>query len=145
MARIIEYDEIKHILPHRFPLLLIDRVLDYEENQRIQAIKNVTASEIYFQGHFPKRAVMPGVLIIEAMAQAGGILLLKSRSSENNLVYFTSIEKAKFRRPVRPGDRLEFHVSVLRLKSTYCKLEGKAYVDGQLAAEAVFSSALSVE
>lgn len=145
MARIIEYDEIKHILPHRFPLLLIDRVLDYEENEQIQAIKNVTASEIYFQGHFPKRAVMPGVLIIEAMAQAGGILLLKSRSEENNLVYFTSIEKARFRRPVRPGDRLEFHVSVLRLKSAYCKLEGKAYVDGQLVAEAVFSSALSVE
>lgn len=145
VVRMIEYDEIKHILPHRFPLLLIDRVLDYEENKQIQAIKNVTASEIYFQGHFPKRAVMPGVLIIEAMAQAGGILLLKSRSEENNLVYFTSIEKAKFRRPVRPGDQLKFHVSVLRLKSTYCKLEGKAYVDGQLAAEAVFSSALSVQ
>ena len=145
MSGIIEYDEIKQILPHRYPLLLIDRVIEYKENESIRAYKNVTGSEPYYQGHFPKRAIMPGVLMIEAMAQAGGILLLKSRGEENSLVYFTSIEKAKFRKPVRPGDRVEFEVRVIRLKSRYCKLEGHAYVDGHLVAEAIFSSALSMD
>ena len=145
MSGIIEYDEIKNILPHRYPLLLIDRVLEYVENESIRAYKNVTGNEIFFQGHFPKRAIMPGVLLIEAMAQAGGVLLLKSRGEENSLVYFTSIEKAKFRKPVRPGDRVDFDVKVLRLKSRYCKLEGRAFVDDQLVAEAVFSSALSMD
>ena len=145
MSGFIEYDEIKNILPHRYPLLLIDRVLEYVENESIRAYKNVTGSEPFFQGHFPNRAIMPGVLMIEAMAQAGGVLLLKSRGEEKSLVYFTSIEKARFRKPVRPGDRVDFHVNVLRLKSSYCKLEGRAYVDGQLVAEAIFSSALSMD
>ncbi len=145
MSGIIEYDEIKAILPHRYPMLLIDRVLEYTENESIRAYKNITGNEEYLQGHFPRRAIMPGVLLIEAMAQAGGILLLKSRQEENSLVYFTAIEKARFRKPVRPGDRVEFRVNVIRLKSKYCKLEGRAYVDDQLVAEAVFSSALSVD
>lgn len=145
MPQTIEYEEIKSIMPHRYPFLLVDRVTHYENNKYIEAYKNVTGNEPFFQGHFPKKSVMPGVLVIEAMAQAGGILLLKDKTKEGGLVYFTSIEKARFRRPVTPGDQLRFEVTVLRLKSSYCKLSGKAYVDNKLVAEAVFSSALSVK
>lgn len=144
MSQVIEFEEIKKILPHRYPFLLVDRVIDYQTNTFIEAIKNVTGNEPFFQGHFPSRAVMPGVLIIEAMAQAGGILLLQSRAEEGNLVYFTTIDKARFRRPVVPGDQIKFHVDVMRLKATYCKLSGRAYVNDNLVAEATFSSALSV-
>ena len=145
MTHIIDYEEIKSIMPHRYPFLLVDRVTDYEDDKFIEAYKNVTGNEHFFQGHFPEKSVMPGVLVIEAMAQAGGILLLKNRQKNGSLVYFTSIEKAKFRHPVVPGDKLRFEVNVLRLKSSYCKLSGKAYVDDKLVAEAVFSSALSVK
>jgi len=145
MTRTMDYEQIRSILPHRYPFLLVDRVVDYRENEWILAYKNVTGNEAFFQGHFPSRAVMPGVMIVEAMAQAGGILLLKSRSEENSLVYFTSIEKARFRKPVRPGDRMEMEVEVLRLRSSYCKLKGVAKVEGAVVAEAVFSSALSVD
>ncbi len=144
MTRTIEYEEIKTIMPHRYPFLLVDRVTHYEDDKYIEAYKNVTGNEPFFQGHFPEKSVMPGVLVIEAMAQAGGILLLKRKKGTGGLVYFTAIEKARFRQPVVPGDQLRFEVTVLRLKSSYCKLSGKAFVDDKLVAEAVFSSALSV-
>jgi beta-hydroxyacyl-ACP dehydratase FabZ len=134
---------ILSVLPHRYPLLLVDRVLELEPGRRIAAIKNVTVNEPFFVGHFPGRPVVPGVLLIEGMAQAGGLLLLSDLPDRaNKLLYFAAIEEAKFRRPVVPGDQIRYEVEVLRLRSTYCKLAGKALVDGQLAAEAVCSSAM---
>lgn len=134
---------ILSVLPHRYPLLLVDRVLEMEPGKRIVAIKNVTINEPVFQGHFPGRPVMPGVLLIEGMAQAGGLLLLSDvPDRDKKLVYFASIEEAKFRRPVVPGDQIRYELEVLRLRSTYCKLAGKVTVEGQLAAEAVISSAM---
>jgi len=134
---------ILSVLPHRYPLLLVDRVLELEPGRRIVAIKNVTINEPFFAGHFPGRPVVPGVLLVEGMAQAGGLLLfadVADRSSK--LLFFASIEEAKFRRPVVPGDQIRYEVEVLRLRSTYCKLAGKALVDGQIAAEAICSSAM---
>ncbi|HEX2224672.1 MAG TPA: 3-hydroxyacyl-ACP dehydratase FabZ [Thermoanaerobaculia bacterium] len=136
---------IQTILPHRYPLLLIDRVLEIEPKKRIVAIKNVTINEPVFLGHFPQRPVMPGVMLVEGMAQAGGVLLLQDfppEEREKKLVYFMGIEEAKFRRPVVPGDQIRYEVEVLRLRSLHCKLSGKVLVDGQLAAEAVISSAM---
>ncbi|HEY0513730.1 MAG TPA: 3-hydroxyacyl-ACP dehydratase FabZ [Thermoanaerobaculia bacterium] len=134
---------ILSMLPHRYPILLVDRVLEIEPRKRIVAIKNVTINEPIFLGHFPGRPVLPGVLLIEGMAQAGGLLLLSDiPNRQNKLLYFASIEEAKFRRPVVPGDQVRYEVEVLRLRSTYCKLAGKVLVDGQLAAEAVISSAM---
>lgn len=134
---------ILSVLPHRYPILLVDRVLEMEPRKRIVAIKNVTINEPIFLGHFPGRPVLPGVLMIEGMAQAGGLLLLSDiPDREKKLLYFASIEEAKFRRPVTPGDQLRYEVEVLRLRSTYCRLAGRALVDGQVAAEAVLSSAM---
>jgi len=134
---------ILSVLPHRYPILLVDRVLEMEPGKRIVAVKNVTINEPVFLGHFPGRPVMPGVLLIEGMAQAGGLLLLHDvPDRQSKLLLFASIEEAKFRRPVVPGDQIRYEIEVLRLRSTYCKLAGKALVDGQLAAEAVLSSAM---
>lgn len=134
---------IMSVLPHRYPLLLVDRVLELEPGRRIAAIKNVTINEPFFAGHFPGRPVVPGVLLIEGLAQAGGLLLLSDLPDRGNkLLYFAAIEDAKFRRPVVPGDQIRYEVEVLRLRSTFCKLAGKALVDGQIAAEAVCSSAM---
>ena len=140
---VINIDEIMKLLPHRFPFLLVDRIVELEENKRIVGIKNVTINEGFFQGHFPKTPIMPGVLIIEAMAQVGGILLLRTiPDRENKLVYFMGIDQAKFRKPVLPGDQLRFEVEVLRLKSRVCKMQGKAYVGEELVAEAIIMSSM---
>jgi len=134
---------IMSVLPHRYPILLVDRVLEIEPKKRIVAVKNVTVNEEVFQGHFPGKPVFPGVLLIEGMAQAGGLLLLHDLPDrEGKLLYFTGIEQAKFRRPVVPGDQVRFEVEVLRLRSSFCKVAGKALVDGELAAEAILSTAM---
>jgi 3-hydroxyacyl-[acyl-carrier-protein] dehydratase len=129
--------EIMAILPHRYPFLLIDRVLEMERKTRIIAIKNVTANEPHFTGHFPDYPIMPAVLQIEAMAQAGGALLLTEiPDRENKLMVFAGIEAAKFRRPVVPGDQLRIEVTVLNWRSTAVKLKGVATVAGEVACEA---------
>ena len=130
-------------IPHRYPLLLVDRVLNIEPEKRIEALKNVTSNEDFFNGHFPGAPIMPGVLIVEAMAQAGAVLLLHDMPNrEERLVYFSGIDRARFRRPVVPGDQLIFHVEVLKLRSRTCKMKGRAMVDGKLVAEAEIMSAL---
>lgn len=133
--------EIQSLLPHRYPFLLIDRVIEIEPLKRIVAIKNVTMNEPFFQGHFPGAPVMPGVLIIEAMAQAGAVLLFREvPDRENKLMYFAAIEEARFRKPVTPGDQLRLEVSVMKYRSGYGKLEAKAYVDGNVVCEAIITS-----
>jgi len=128
---------ILDIMPHRYPMLLVDRVIALEEGSHIEALKNVTINEPFFQGHFPGHPIMPAVLIIEAMAQAGGLLLLHSVDDPNDkLMYFMSIDGAKFRRPVTPGDQLRFVVRLLKLKNRISKMRAEAFVDGQLVAEA---------
>ena len=129
--------QILKLLPHRYPMLLVDRILELEEGKRIVGLKNVTANEPFFQGHFPGHPVMPAVLILEAMAQVGGMLLLNSVEDPNDkLMYFVGIDNAKFRRPVTPGDQLRFKLTLLKLRGRTSKMRGEAYVDDQLAAEA---------
>jgi 3-hydroxyacyl-[acyl-carrier-protein] dehydratase len=130
-------------IPHRYPFLLVDRVLEMDPRRRIVAIKNVTINEPFFPGHFPGAPILPGVLIIEAMAQAGAVLLLHDMPDrQNKLVYFTGIDKARFRRAVVPGDQLRLTLEVIKLRSRTCKMHGQAHVEGQLAAEADILSAL---
>ena len=134
---------ILHLLPHRYPLLLIDRVVEIVRAKRIVAIKNVTINEPFFVGHFPGYPIMPGVLIVEAMAQAGAALLFTEVTErDDKLLVFTGIERARFRRPVTPGDQLRIEVDVLAFRQTAGRLQGKAYVDSKLVCEAVVTCRL---
>lgn len=135
--------DLQKILPHRYPFLLIDRVVEIERKQRVVAIKNVTANEPFFNGHFPAYPIMPGVLIVEAIAQAGGALLLTEiPDRDSKLMVFTGIERAKFRKPVIPGDQLRIEVKVLNWRTSAVKMEGTAHVDGKLACEATVMCAI---
>jgi len=138
---IMDVMEIQKILPHRYPFLLVDRVTDVKQGESIIAFKNVSISEPVFQGHFPDHPIYPGVMILEGMAQAGGILAFKSmdvseEEIQNKVVYFMSIDKAKFRSPVKPGDKLEYRISVIKNKGAIWMLKGEAFVDGKLTSEA---------
>ncbi|MBI1951639.1 MAG: 3-hydroxyacyl-ACP dehydratase FabZ [Acidobacteria bacterium] len=139
---VLDIREILGILPHRYPFLLVDRIVAMEDGRKVVGIKNVTFNEPFFPGHFPGNPVMPGVLIVEAMAQVGAVLLLRGvPDREKKLVYFAGIDKARFRRPVIPGDQLRFEVVVQKLRSRSARLRGEAFVDGALVAEAeLFSS-----
>ncbi len=132
----IDINEILSILPHRYPFLLVDRIVEFEPNKMAKGIKNITVNEPFFQGHFPGHPVMPGVLIVEAMAQVGGILALKSAEVTDSLVYFMGIEKAKFRQPVMPGDRLELVLDVMQTRGKVWRFNGMAYVNEKRVAEA---------
>lgn len=140
--RVIEIDEIMQTLPHRYPFLLVDRILEYEERKRVVGLKNVTINEPFFQGHFPGHAIMPGVLIIEAMAQVGGILLMATSHKGDKVVYFTSLDNVKWRKPVRPGDQLRFELEVVQIRGAMCKMRGVARVDGNVVAEADMAAML---
>ncbi len=125
------------ILPHRYPMLLVDRILEFDPPKRIVGLKNVTINEPFFSGHFPEHPVMPGVLIIEAMAQVGGLLLMDHVADpDSKVVYFMSLNNVKWRRPVTPGDQVIFEVETLRLRRRICKMKGKGVVDGNIVAEA---------
>jgi 3-hydroxyacyl-[acyl-carrier-protein] dehydratase len=139
---IMDVMEIQKIIPHRYPFLLLDRVTGLVKNESLIGFKNVTIGDNIFQGHFPGHPIYPGVMILEGMAQAGGILAFKSmdnmteEEAANKVVYFMSIDKAKFRAPVKPGDRLEYRISVIKNKGAIWVLQGKAYVDDTLVSEA---------
>ncbi|AEA34252.1 3-hydroxyacyl-ACP dehydratase FabZ [Hippea maritima] len=146
-------EDIKKMLPHRYPFLLVDRVLEYKEGDWIKTLKNVTYNEPFFTGHFPQVSVMPGVLMVEAMAQSGGILAFLSMNKEEfersiggkRMVYFVEIERARFRRPVIPGDQVIMEVKILKHKLDIWKMEGKATVDGKIVAEAKMAAKIDRE
>ena len=139
----LNIQEIKEIIPHRYPMLLIDRVDDIVDDKKVIAKKNVTVNEPFFQGHFPHEPVMPGVLIVESMAQAGAVLLLSLEQFKGKTAYFASIDKAKFRQKVTPGDTLTLEVEMIKLKSSIGVGKGVAYVDGKKVAEAELTFAIN--
>src|SRR3990167_80882 len=147
MSYVMDIQEILNFLPHRYPFLLIDRIIAMELNKSVVALKNVSMNESFFQGHFPRRPVMPGVLILEAMAQAAAVLAYKSTNTtpKEVLFYFAGIDAASFRRVVEPGDQLRLEVTVLRAKRDIWKLSGSAYVADELACSAEFMSARKQE
>jgi len=144
MDKPIDIQKILQHLPHRYPFLLVDRILDIVPGERITGLKNVTFNEPFFQGHFPEMPIMPGVLIVEAMAQVGGVLIAESVDLKalGGLIYFMSIDKMRFRKPVQPGDQLIFDLEVLKIRSTAVKMAGRAKVDGVLVAQGEFMAAL---
>jgi 3-hydroxyacyl-[acyl-carrier-protein] dehydratase len=138
---IMDVMEIQEIIPHRYPFLLVDRITEVIKNESLKGYKNVSISENIFQGHFPGHPIYPGVMILEGMAQAGGILAFKSmdmtkEEAATKVVYFMSIDKAKFRAPVKPGDQLEYRISVIKHKGSIWMLKGEAYVDDKMVSEA---------
>ena len=142
-AKTISIQGIMDLLPHRYPILLVDRILVYEKGQWIRGIKNISIGELVFQGHFPKRPVFPGVLIVEAMAQTGGCLIMQEfEDRSKKVIYFMAIDGVKFRKPVVPGDQLVMEVKVVSHRGKICKMRGEAFVDGQKVAEAEFMSML---
>lgn len=139
----IAVEEILKFLPHRFPFLLVDRVLEIEKGKSIIALKNVTYNESFFQGHFPARKIMPGVLVVEALAQAGGILLFHSvPEPETKFVLLSKIDKTKFRKPVVPGDQLRLNVEIIKLKNKFCHIRGMASVDNEVVVEGEIMASL---
>lgn len=132
----MEINKIKKLLPHRYPFLMVDRVLSFEPQKKIVALKNVTVNEEFFNGHFPQRPVMPGVLIIESMAQVAGLVMLVEDEHKGKIPFFTGIDNARFRRPVVPGDQLILEIDVVRIKGNVGKVKGRALVGDELAAEA---------
>jgi len=140
----IDVNEIRKMIPHRYPFLLVDRVLELEEGKSITALKNVTVNEEFFQGHFPARPIMPGVLQIEAMAQAAGVLAIKSGIS-GNMVYFMSMDNVKFRKPVVPGDQIIMKVVVTQSRGKITKFHGESFVGSDMVSEADFLAMVSNE
>ncbi|WP_338453395.1 3-hydroxyacyl-ACP dehydratase FabZ [Niallia oryzisoli] len=138
----LDIDQIKEIIPHRYPFLLVDRILEVEEGKRAIGIKNVTANEEFFNGHFPEFPVMPGVLIIEALAQVGAVAMLMKEENRGRLAFFAGIDGCRFKRQVRPGDQLRLEVEMTRLRGTFGKGKAIATVDGELACEAEIMFAL---
>ncbi|RMF55775.1 MAG: bifunctional UDP-3-O-[3-hydroxymyristoyl] N-acetylglucosamine deacetylase/3-hydroxyacyl-ACP dehydratase [Calditrichaeota bacterium] len=140
---VFDFNAIQRILPHRYPFLFVDRIVEFEAGKRIVGIKNVTGNEEFFQGHFPGHPIMPGVIIIEAMAQTGGIMLLNEEDNpQDKIVYFMGMDNVRFRKPVFPGAQLVFELELLRKRPTACKMAGKAFVDGELVAEAELMAAI---
>ncbi|HVE79559.1 MAG TPA: bifunctional UDP-3-O-[3-hydroxymyristoyl] N-acetylglucosamine deacetylase/3-hydroxyacyl-ACP dehydratase [Gemmatimonadaceae bacterium] len=136
-TRVLDINQIMKVLPHRYPFLLVDRILELEPKKRVVGLKNVTINEPFFQGHYPGHPIMPGVLIIEAMAQVGGVLLMGAiEGQDQRVVYFMSLDNVKWRRPVKPGDQLIFELNVTQIRGTVCKMRGLAKVDGEVVAEA---------
>jgi 3-hydroxyacyl-[acyl-carrier-protein] dehydratase len=141
-ATAVDIKRILEMIPHRYPMLMVDRVIDMQLDHSAVGIKNVSINEPFFQGHFPAEPVMPGVLIVEAMAQTAAVLVVSTygQSSEGKLVYFMSLDRVRFRRPVFPGDRLELHVEKLQSRASVWKFSGKAIVEGKVMAEATFAA-----
>ena len=135
MDKSFDIQKILSMLPHRFPFLMLDRVLEFVSHEKIVVLKNVTINEPFFQGHFPGKPIMPGVLIIEALAQAGGLLVCASAGASPQAVYFLGMDKVKFRRAVYPGDQLILHVKLGRTRGNVSKMQGKATVDGKVVAQ----------
>lgn len=143
MNQTLDIEEIKKIIPHRYPFILVDRVTEIKGIEFIKGYKNISVNEPVLQGHFPEKAVFPGVLMIEAMAQLGAILLLRSFPEEERMAYFAGIDKARFKRLVIPGDRLDLEARVIRRRSSFAVMEGRAFVNGEMAAEATLMSTLA--
>jgi beta-hydroxyacyl-ACP dehydratase FabZ len=140
MTTLLDATEIQKFLPHRYPFLLVDKIIELERGKRVVGIKNVSINEWFFQGHFPGRPIMPGVLIIEAMAQVGAVLLLQDIQDEDLLIYFMSMDNVKFRKPVLPGDQIRFELEVINLRKRSARMQGRAYVEDKLVAEAILTS-----